>query len=153
MPSLPAAIQALIAKFPLGFVATVTPEDAPAVSPKGTFVVLDDQTIAFGNIRSPGTIANLRANPAVEVNFIDVFARKGARVAGTAKIVPRGDEAFDALWPRFQAEWGALADRISDIVVIAVETAKPVTTPPYDDGVTEDEMIALYKDKFARMYP
>ena len=38
----------LITTFPLGFVATVTAGGRPNVSPKGTFLVLDDQTIAFG---------------------------------------------------------------------------------------------------------
>jgi hypothetical protein len=37
----------------LGFVATAAPDGTPNVSPKGTFVVLDDRTIAFGEIRSP----------------------------------------------------------------------------------------------------
>ena len=68
----------------LGFVATAAPDGTPNVSPKGTFVVLDDRTIAFGEIRSPGTIRNLRANPRIEVNFVDVFVRKGYRFAGTA---------------------------------------------------------------------
>jgi len=47
----------------------------------GTFVVLDDRTIAFGEIRSPGTIRNLRANPRIEVNFVDVFVRARAIVS------------------------------------------------------------------------
>ncbi|MEM7616810.1 MAG: DapH/DapD/GlmU-related protein, partial [Pseudomonadota bacterium] len=36
--------------FPLGFVATVTADGRPHLSPKGTFLVLDDSTIAFGEI-------------------------------------------------------------------------------------------------------
>jgi hypothetical protein len=39
------------------------------------------------------------------------------------------------------------------IVKIPVSEVKPLSTPPYDDGVTEDAMIALYKQKFANMYP
>ena len=34
----------------LGFVATASLDGTPNVSPKGTFAVLDDQTIAFGEI-------------------------------------------------------------------------------------------------------
>ena len=33
----------------LGFVATASLDGTPNVSPKGTFAVLDDQTIAFGH--------------------------------------------------------------------------------------------------------
>jgi len=61
----------------LGFVATSAPDGTPNVSPKATFFVVDDQTIAFGEIRSPGTIRNLRTNPRIEINFVDPFVRKG----------------------------------------------------------------------------
>ena len=36
----------LIERFPLGYVATVTKGGMPSLSPKGTFFVLDDETIA-----------------------------------------------------------------------------------------------------------
>ena len=54
----------------LGFVATVNADGTPNVSPKATFIVLDDATIGFGDIRSPGTPRNSKSNPAVEVNFV-----------------------------------------------------------------------------------
>lgn len=142
----------LIAAFPLGFVATVTPEGGPAVSPKGTFLVLDDDTIAFGEIRSPGTLANLARHPEAEVNFIDQWKRKGLRVRGAARIVGPGAE-FDTLIPRWRDIWGDLTGRINALVLITAEEVKPVATPPYDDGATEEEMIALYKAKFAEIYP
>ncbi len=143
----------LIKKFPLGFVATVTPEGYPRVSPKGTFLVLDDETIAFGDIRSPGTIANLKNQPQVEVNFIDLWKRKGVRIRGKAGVLAAGSEEFDTLIAHWHAIWGDLASRINHIVRIAVTEAKPVTTPPYDDGATEQEMVAFYKQKFAEIYP
>ena len=78
----------------LGFAATAAPDGTPNVSPKGTFVVLDDRTIAFGEIRSPGTIRNLRANPRIEVNFVDVFVRKD-RVGGPARPQSQGGHSCD----------------------------------------------------------
>ncbi len=150
---IPAGIQQMIARFPLGFVATVTPGGRPSVSPKGTFLLLDDQTIAFGEIRSPRTITNLTHAPEVEVNFIDVFIRKGARLRGQATMVRRGSDDYAALIPRFAAVWGELTDRINIIVRIAVDDVALITTPPYDDGATEQAMIALYKSKFAEIYP
>jgi hypothetical protein len=59
--------------------------------------VVDDQTIAFGEIRSPGTIRNLRTNSRIEINFVDPFVRKGYRFAGTAIVVERGTDTFDTL--------------------------------------------------------
>ncbi|WP_113911396.1 pyridoxamine 5'-phosphate oxidase family protein [Roseovarius dicentrarchi] len=143
----------LIANFPLGFVATITPGGLPAVSPKGTFLVLDHLTVGFGNIRSPGTLANLRHNPYAEVNFIDQWTRKGLRLRGPARIAEEGTSEFIALIGLWQEVWGDLADRITDLVLIDVEATGELTTPPYDDGVTEDEMIAAYKLKFAKIYP
>jgi predicted pyridoxine 5'-phosphate oxidase superfamily flavin-nucleotide-binding protein len=58
-PMLTKEMQARVVKQRLGFVATVSATGEPNVSPKGTFVVVDDRTLAFGEIRSPGTIANI----------------------------------------------------------------------------------------------
>ena len=145
------ATRDLIGRHPLGFVATVGADGAPSLAPKGTFLVLDDARIAFGHIRSAGTLANIGRNPAVSVNFIDVFTRKGAEVKGRAEVLD-GD-AMAELLPKWRAVWGDLADRIKAIVVIEVGRVRPLTTPPYDDGATEAEMIALYQAKFAEMYP
>lgn len=79
----------LLATFPLGFVATVTPEGTPALSPKGTFIVLDHARIAFADIRSPATRRNLAANPAVEVNFIDPFQTQGCPRGRHSHVAPQ----------------------------------------------------------------
>ncbi|EBA13565.1 pyridoxamine 5'-phosphate oxidase family protein [Roseobacter sp. CCS2] len=149
---LTAAMKDLIATFPLGFVATVTADGAPAVSPKGTFLVLDDTTIAYSDIRSPGTRRNLMGNPAVEINFIDPFKRKAVWVGGNAVIHPKGTDWFTQMHPKWHDAFGDLAKRISALVVINLDSASEIWTPPYDDGVTEDEMIATYKARFGALY-
>jgi uncharacterized protein len=140
----------LISEQPLGFLATVTPDGKPSVSPKGTFTVLDDATIAFGEIRSPGTIRNLQANPAIDVNFVDPFTRKGCRVSGAATIVKRGADGFDALLARLNT---ALAPRIRAIVVIAVAKALPLSSPSYDDGATEERLRKTWTTRFRKLQP
>ena len=134
----------------LGFVATAAPDGTPNVSPKGTFVVLDDRTIAFGEIRSPGTIRNLRANPRIEVNFVDVFVRKGYRFTGTATVVERGEADFEILLPKLRS---ALAHRIRAIVTIAVTKALPLTSPAYDDGRTEPELRRAWTARLRMLQP
>jgi predicted pyridoxine 5'-phosphate oxidase superfamily flavin-nucleotide-binding protein len=52
----------------LAFVATVCPDGTPNLSPKGTIAVWDDDHLVFADIRSPGTIANINKNPAMDVN-------------------------------------------------------------------------------------
>ena len=78
----------------LGFVATVGPDGAALnLSPKGTTTVLDDDHLVFVDLASPTTMANLRANPAVEVNVVDPITRNGYRFQG-----PR--RSFTSMDPR-----------------------------------------------------
>ncbi len=150
---LPARARRVIETFRLGYVATVSPDGRPSVSPKGTFVVLDDETIAFGEIRSPQTLINLTCLPECEVNFVDPFARKGVRVRASCRFVRHGTGEFARLIPHWRALWGDLAGRVNVIVMLDVTDTKPLTTPPYDDGATEQDMIALYKQKYSEIYP
>ncbi len=148
----------LIERWPLGFVATVTDKGEPRVSPKGTFAILDDNTLCFGNVRSPGTMKNLRENPQVEVNFMDFITRKGFRVRGTTEIVGPDEPRFAGMLENQREMWGGLAERISQFVIVHVTFCKEMVTPPYDespfhDRATEEEMISLYKNKIAKLYP
>jgi predicted pyridoxine 5'-phosphate oxidase superfamily flavin-nucleotide-binding protein len=135
----------------LGFVATVAPDGTPNVSPKGTFIVLDAKTIAFGEIRSPATIRNLRVNPRVEVNFVDPFVRMGYRFAGAAMVIERGSAGFDALLARFRS---ALAPRMRAIVTITVSKAQALTSPAYDNATTTQvELRRIWTARFRRLQP
>jgi predicted pyridoxine 5'-phosphate oxidase superfamily flavin-nucleotide-binding protein len=78
----------------LAFVATVRPDGTPNVSPKATTTAWDDDHLIFADLRSPGTVENLRRNPSVEVNVVDPFLRKGYRFRGTAEVHTEG-ELFD----------------------------------------------------------
>ena len=71
----------------LGYVATVSSDGKPNISPKGTIIAWSDNILAFANIRSPDTLMNLQTNPFVEINVIDPFSRKGYLFTGTAKII------------------------------------------------------------------
>ncbi len=132
----------------LGFVATVSEDGTPNLSPKGTFLVLDDEHIMFGEIRSPNTVRNLVDRPTMEVNFVDPFARKGFRAKGRATYLARGTSEFDELFPRF-AQWGELTERIKGIVTLRVERAVSLTSPAYDMGATEAELRETWQTHFA----
>ena len=85
MAKLSEEMKKLVQRQRLGFVATVCPDGTPNVSPKGTVSVLDDEHLIFADIRSPGTVSNLRTNPNVEVNVVDHFVRKGYRFTVRAR--------------------------------------------------------------------
>lgn len=134
----------------IGLVATVTPEGAPAVSPKATVVILDDTHIAFSDIRSPQTARNLKANPAVELNFIDVFRRQACRLAGTATYHAKGEDGFAALSHHF-TPWDYLAERIRGYVVVEITKAQHVLSPAYDVGAEEEALKAEWLEKYNAM--
>jgi predicted pyridoxine 5'-phosphate oxidase superfamily flavin-nucleotide-binding protein len=84
-------MQRMVHEQRLGFVASVTPDGRPSVSPKGTTRLWDDERLFFADIASPGTVANLAANPYVEVNVVDPIVRKGFRFKGIATVYTDGD--------------------------------------------------------------
>ncbi len=142
---------ATIETWRLGFVGTASLDNKPNVSPKGTFLVLDDETIAFGEMRSPNTIANLRSNPRAEVNFVDILSRKGVRIRGDAVLVEKNTEEFTALFPQFQKIWGDLCDAFNVIVKIPTTEIKPLQSPIYEFGGNEAELRTVWKGKIADM--
>jgi predicted pyridoxine 5'-phosphate oxidase superfamily flavin-nucleotide-binding protein len=124
----------------LGFIATVCPDGTPNLSPKGTTAVWDDDHLVFADIRSPGTIENLRSKPGIEINVVDQLVRKGYRFKGTATVYTAG-EIFERGVAFYEARGTVNArGRIRGIVIVAVESALPVTSPAYDLGATEDEL-------------
>src|SRR5687767_1543786 len=107
----------------LGFVATVCADGTPNVSPKGTICVLDDDRLMFADLHSPGTVANLRKNPGVEVNVVDPFVRKGYRFKGRAEVLEEGAD-FERLMAVFVGRGVFDAPRrIRAIVVMRVDQA------------------------------
>lgn len=147
---LTADMKQLIDDHRAGMVATVNDDGTPSVSPKATFVILDDRTIAFGNIRSPGTLANVRKRPSIEVCFIDVVLRKAVRVTGTASIIRKAD-ADERMRAAFDQHWAAYVQHMSAFVQIEVEAAEMILSPAYDLGITEEELRRTNLEKLNRL--
>jgi uncharacterized protein len=121
----------------LGFVATVCPDGTPNLSPKGTTAVWDDEHLVFVDIRSPRTVANLKHNPAIEINVVDQFSRKGYRFKGSGSVLVEGP-LFEQI-VAFYRHRGSRSP-IRSIVLVKVERALPVISPAYDDGTSEAEV-------------
>jgi len=132
----------------LGFVATVCADGTPNLSPKGTTAVWDDEHLVFANVRSPGTLANLQRNPAVEVNVVDPFARKGYRFKGTGSVLESGklhDRIVDFYLKR------GVVSKIRGVVLIRVTSAQFVDSPAYDRGESEAQVRARWESHFANL--
>src|SRR5207342_2896614 len=111
----------------LGYVASVCPDGTPNLSPKGTTAVWDDDHLVFANLRSPGTIANLRQNASVEVNVVDPFLRKGYRFKGVASVLESGALYEKAI--AFYKDRGSRVSAIREVVLVRVRSAQPIDSP------------------------
>ncbi|HEY8216806.1 MAG TPA: pyridoxamine 5'-phosphate oxidase family protein [Acidimicrobiia bacterium] len=129
----------------LGFVATVCPDGTPNLSPKGTTIVWDEEHLVFLHLHSPGTVANLAANPAIEINVVDPIVRKGYRFKGRAEVLTEG-ERHDEIVRWFHEERGTVTSRIHAVVWVRVESAAPLVSPAYDGGATEAEIIEQWRE-------
>jgi predicted pyridoxine 5'-phosphate oxidase superfamily flavin-nucleotide-binding protein len=138
----------MVANLRLCYVATVTPDGKPNLSPKGSLRVVDDSHLAFADIMSPATMRNLAVNPFVEVNIVHPFLRRGYRFKGRVEIVTQG-EKFDLvaneLWQREGRQYP-----VNAVVVIAVETALPVRSPAYvfNKGVKEEDVRRIWLERY-----
>ena len=143
MAALPDDAREVVLRVRLGFVATVNADGSPNVSPKGTVTVWDDRHLAFADIRSPGTIANLRRDPRVEVNVVDPFTRKCFRFRGTARVLEDGPE-YEALRRFYETDprgiGGEAGRDIRAVVLIEVDETRPLVSPGYREGITESDM-------------
>lgn len=148
MPILTSDMRRVVREQRLGFVATVCPDGTPNVSPKGTVTDWDDDHLVFADICSPRTIANLRTNPAIEINVVDPIARKGYRFKGTGEVLSEGD-FFERILAMFR-ERGSRSP-IRSIVLVTVQRALPLISPAYDDGTSEDDIRARWRAHYAAL--
>ena len=130
----------------LGYVATVSSDGKPNISPKGTIIAWSSTVIAFADIRSPDTMMNLQNNPFVEINVIDPLSRKGYLFSGTAKIIKDTPLYLDIL--SYYRNKG-IQSPINSIVIIDVSSVSIVTSPLYDLGKTENEIKLKWKKYFS----
>ena len=130
----------------LGYVATVSKDGTPNLSPKGTIIVMSESTLAFADIRSPQTIQNLQDNPSVEINVVDPFQRLGYRFKGECKIINEGPE-FDKILDYYIN--AGIKSKINSVVIVDVESMSEVTSPSYDLGVTKDELVSKWKKYYS----
>jgi hypothetical protein len=129
----------------LGYVATVSSDGKPNISPKGTIIAWTSRVLAFVDIRSPDTMNNLQNNPNVEINVIDPILRKGYLFQGTARIL-KNDKLFEEI-STFYVTTG-MKSPINSIVLVDVSSVSEVTSPLYDVGISEQEIKSKWKQYF-----
>ena len=92
----------LIGEIRPALIATASKTGKPNVSAKGSFRIIDDETVAFNDMNSMRTIANIKENPQVSIICLDTN-RRSCRIWGTAEVLDSGplyDEAVLAMAAR-----------------------------------------------------
>ncbi len=149
MGALTEEMRRLVDRMHLGYVASEGPDGAPNLSPKGTLAVWDDDHLVFADLASPRTVENLRRRPAYEANVVDPFSRRGFRFRGTARVIDPGPDLEPFLV--FFARFGVVRahERVRTAVLLAVERARPVVSPAYDTGATEESLRRHWLDYYS----
>jgi predicted pyridoxine 5'-phosphate oxidase superfamily flavin-nucleotide-binding protein len=141
-------MKAIIVQANLSFVATVNEDGSPNLSPKSTLRVFDDRHLIFANLASPGTIENLKRDPRIEINCIDIFSRRGYRFTGSAAVHSPGDALYEDFDKTMKQELGA-DTKVHDAVLIKLAEVKPILSPAYDkEGVTEEALRMTYLRRY-----
>jgi hypothetical protein len=142
-------VREIVASARLAFVATTDPYGAPHVSPKGSLAVHDDRHLVFMDIDSPGTVANLAADPRVSINVIDFLRRRGYGFSGTAHFLGAGDPTYESL------RAGLLERNGPDFpahraVLVEVTAVREIRSPAYTfGGAREDELAASWTTRYS----
>ena len=129
----------------LGYVATVSSDGKPNLSPKGTIIPWSENFLAFADIRSPDTVKNLQSNSFVEINVIDPLSRKGYLFRGTGKII-KDTPMYNDILTHYRDN--GIQSSINSIVIVSVSSISTVTSPLYDLGRSEDEIKLKWKTYF-----
>lgn len=129
----------------LGYVATVTSDGKPNISPKGTIIGWTSNILAFADIRSPDTIKNLENNPHIEINVIDPLSRKGFLFRGESRVL-KYSSLYDEILNHYRSK--GIKSPINSIVLVDVSSVSDVTSPLYDLGISEQEIKSKWKKHF-----
>jgi uncharacterized protein len=144
----------IVATCGLGYAATVCPDGTPNLSPKGSLAVWDDDHLYFADIASPQTIENLRHNPGIELNAVDIIKRRGYRFKGTGEIHDDGP-VFD-LAAKVLREGHGPQYPCEHAVLVKVDAVRPVLSPAYvfnEVPPPEEKLSAIWRAKLGVQAP
>lgn len=126
----------------LCWLATVSADGMPNVSPKELWRMHDRATVIIADIASGGSVRNLQTNPACCVSFVDIFRQKGFKLVGTGHVIGRKDADFEDT----SAPLRAIAGNrffVRNVIAMTVEHVAPIVAPSYAlHNASEEEMMA-----------
>lgn len=139
-----------IDKSVLCWLATVSNEGNPNVSPKEIFTYYQTDKIIIANIASPQTVKNIRQNKKVCISFIDILVQKGFQLKGKAEIIKKNHSNFSEM-KKILIELTKGKFPFSTITSVTIETTKPILAPKYVlyPETTEQDQIESAKKTYS----
>jgi uncharacterized protein len=105
--------------------------------------------LVFADICSPGTIANLRHNPVLEINVVDSLSRKGYRFKRTATILREGRQ-FDEIIEFYRRRGSTTVKH--HIVLVKIERADPLVSAVYDMRRSEMQVSVRWRRYWEKLW-
>lgn len=140
-------IKASIDKSVLCWLATVSSDTMPNVSPKEAFTYYQEEYVIIANIASPQSVKNILQNPKVCVSFIDIFIQKGFQLKGNAQIIEESNPEFAQVSvPILAITQGKYP--FKSVTKTKIEQIKPIIAPSYwlfPDTSDEERVQSVYK--------
>ena len=138
-----------IDKSVLCWLATVSKDMIPNVSPKEVFTYYGMDQIIIANIASPNSVKNIKQNKNVCVSFIDILVQKGFQVKGSAQVITKVDSEY----ANMKQELLKITEGMfpfSSIIVVSITSAKAIIAPKYIlyPETTEAEQIKSAKKRY-----
>ena len=83
----------------LTFMATANKDGLINVGPKGSTIIVDDDTLAYAESAGDKTLRNLQENPHISVLVFDLQKRAGYQFKGNTELIGKGS-LFDQITER-----------------------------------------------------
>ncbi|WOV92978.1 MAG: pyridoxamine 5'-phosphate oxidase family protein [Candidatus Nitrosoabyssus spongiisocia] len=130
----------------LGFVASISENNHPCISPRGTIIPWRKDKLVFADIKSPRTSHNLMNGGMVEICIIDPLLRRGYRFIGNAKLLDKTSLEYENLLSEYKIM--GIKSSINDIIITSVDVIEPIHSPLYDIGISEDVIKNIWKKHY-----
>ena len=143
----------LIEKSVLCWVASVSEEGQPNVSPKEVFELYKNDRLVFAVIASPNTLKNIKQHPKVGASCLDIWTQKGVQMNGIAEIISPIHQDFEELKKLLNKKnKGVFTFR--NIISIKITETKILLAPSYQFlETTEKNQIINSEQTYGKQKP
>lgn len=114
----------------LCWLATVSKDGIPNVSPKEIFSSYNNDSIIIANIASPQSLKNIAKNSNVCISFIDILVQKGYQLKGKGKIITNKNSNFGEMKLILEEMTQGLFP-FDEIFKIKITSYKKIIAPKY----------------------